>query len=63
VLEAVESALSGAGAAGTAIVRLMRAGGAGQVAVFDSHGVLHPGQKDIKDEKRWLAEHTAARGS
>ncbi len=34
--------LSGAGAAGVAIVRLLQAAGAAQIAVFDSHGVLHP---------------------
>jgi malate dehydrogenase (oxaloacetate-decarboxylating) len=50
--------ISGAGAAGSAIVRLPRAAEATQVAVCDSHGVLHPGRQDITGEKRWLAEHT-----
>jgi malate dehydrogenase (oxaloacetate-decarboxylating) len=50
--------LSGAGAAGTAIVRLLQAAGAGRIAVFDSDGVLHPGRDDLTGEKRWLAGHT-----
>ena len=50
--------LSGAGAAGTAIVRLLQAAGADQIAVFDSHGVLHPGRDGLAGEKKWLAEHT-----
>jgi malate dehydrogenase (oxaloacetate-decarboxylating) len=50
--------LSGAGAAGTAIVRLLQAAGAAQIAVYDSHGVLYPGRDGLAGEKRWLAEHT-----
>jgi len=50
--------LSGAGAAGTAIVRLLQAAGATQIVVYDSHGVLHPGRDGLAGEKRWLAGHT-----
>ena len=54
----VQIVLSGAGAAGTAIVRLLQAAGAAQIAVFDSHGVLHPDRDDLAAEKEWLARHT-----
>lgn len=54
----VQIILSGAGAAGTAIVRLLQAAGAGRIAVYDSHGALHPDRDDLDGEKKWLAAHT-----
>lgn len=57
-LDAVRIVLSGAGAAGIAIVRLLQEAGAGQVTVYDSHGVLHPGRDALGGEKQWLADHT-----
>jgi malic enzyme len=44
--------------AGTAIVRLLQDVGVARIAVYDSHGVLHPGREDLGGEKKWLAEHT-----
>jgi malate dehydrogenase (oxaloacetate-decarboxylating) len=55
--------IAGAGAAGSAIARLLLVAGfrAENVVVCDSHGALHPDRDGLADEKRWLAEHTNAR--
>ena len=39
--------MSGAGAAGTAILKLLLKAGASDVVVADYHGVLHPEREDI----------------
>ena len=57
-LQDVRIVISGAGAAGSAIVRLLQAAGAGRIAVYDSRGALHPDRDDLAGEKKWLAEHT-----
>jgi malate dehydrogenase (oxaloacetate-decarboxylating) len=57
-LAAVRIVIVGAGAAGTAIVRLLQAAGARSIAVFDSHGPLHPDREDLTGAKAWLAGHT-----
>ena len=53
---------SGAGAAGTAILRLLLLSGARDVVVANSRGVLHPGRGDLNAEQRWIAENTNPRG-
>ncbi|MDF1605791.1 NADP-dependent malic enzyme [Nocardioides sp. YIM 152315] len=53
--------VSGAGAAGSCITRLLLAQGATRIVVCDSHGALHPG-RDLEGEKAWLAEHTNPAG-
>lgn len=57
-LAAMRIVLVGAGAAGTAIVRLLQAAGARSITVFDSHGPLHPDREDLTGAKAWLARHT-----
>nr|WP_137122074.1 NAD-dependent malic enzyme [Ornithinicoccus soli] len=61
-LEDVRLVQSGAGAAGTAILRLLIAAGAKDIIVSDRFGVVHPDREDIKgngdDNLRWLAETT-----
>jgi malate dehydrogenase (oxaloacetate-decarboxylating) len=54
----------GAGAAGSAVSRMLIAGGvtAGDVLVCDSRGILHKGRSDISGEKAALAELTNAAG-
>jgi malate dehydrogenase (oxaloacetate-decarboxylating) len=54
----------GAGAAGSAVTRMLIAGGvtAGDVLVCDSRGILHKGRSDISGEKAALAELTNAAG-
>ena len=54
--------VSGAGAAGTAVTRLLLAAGAHDVTVWAPVGVLHPGlDEQLPEHKRWLAHHTNPR--
>jgi malate dehydrogenase (oxaloacetate-decarboxylating) len=54
----VRIVMSGAGAAGTAVLRLLLAAGAAHVVVADIGGVIHRGRNDLSGELAWLAEHT-----
>ncbi len=54
----VRIVMSGAGAAGTAIIKLLLAAGAGDVVVADIDGVVHRGRDGLVGELAWLAEHT-----
>lgn len=57
-LEKVKIVLSGAGAAGTAIAKLLLRSGARDVVVCDRGGVISSERKDLKGHKKWLADHT-----
>jgi malate dehydrogenase (oxaloacetate-decarboxylating) len=50
--------LSGAGAAGVAVVKLLRAEGAQRILACDRNGILHDGADGLDPSKRWVAEHT-----
>ncbi len=50
--------LSGSGAAGVAIIKILQAEGAGQLVACDRNGVLHKGRAGLDESKRWVAEHT-----
>ncbi|WP_344195564.1 NAD-dependent malic enzyme [Pedococcus aerophilus] len=58
--------LSGAGAAGTAILKLLLRAGARDVVVADQYGVVHSARADLaaegQENLRWVAEHTNTRG-
>jgi malate dehydrogenase (oxaloacetate-decarboxylating) len=56
--------LSGAGAAGVAVTKMLIAGGvdAGEVVVCDSRGVIHTGRSDLTPVKAELAALTNAAG-
>ncbi|HKT00394.1 MAG TPA: NADP-dependent malic enzyme [Rugosimonospora sp.] len=56
--------VSGAGAAGSAVTRMLIAGGvnATDVLVCDSRGILHKGRSDISGEKAALADLTNGAG-
>jgi malate dehydrogenase (oxaloacetate-decarboxylating) len=58
----VRVVLSGAGAAGTAILRLLLAAGADRVVVADIEGVVHRDRADLHDSLRWVAEATNPEG-
>jgi len=58
----VVAVVSGAGAAGSAITRLLLEAGVGDVTVCDSSGVLNADSQDLDQEKRWLAQNTNAHG-
>ncbi|MFL6152575.1 MAG: NADP-dependent malic enzyme, partial [Ornithinibacter sp.] len=65
-LEEVRLVMSGAGAAGTAILKLFLAAGASHVVVTDIDGVVHRGRADVLSgdhpNHAWIAEHTNPEG-
>lgn len=58
----VRLVLSGAGAAGTAVLKLLLAAGVRDVVVADIDGLVHAGRPLASPELRWIAEHTNPRG-
>ncbi|HEY0452288.1 NAD-dependent malic enzyme [Actinophytocola sp.] len=48
----------GAGAAGSAIIRLLLQKKPGDVLAVDVDGIVHPGRGDLDPNLAWLAEHT-----
>ncbi|MFZ5870548.1 MAG: NAD-dependent malic enzyme [Actinomycetota bacterium] len=58
----VRIVMAGAGAAGTAVLKLLLAAGARDVVVADQYGVLHPGRDNLDVSTRWTAAHTNPRG-
>ncbi|MGZ4612022.1 MAG: malic enzyme-like NAD(P)-binding protein [Kineosporiaceae bacterium] len=58
----VRIVVSGAGAAGQAIIRLLLAQGARDVVAFDSRGAVHAGRGGLDAYKTWIAEHTNSAG-
>ncbi len=60
----VRVVMVGAGAAGTAVLKLLlhagAATGAGAVTVVDLDGIVHRGRPEIGPDLRWVAEHTNA---
>ena len=58
-LENLKIVISGAGAAGVAITRILLRGGARNVVVCDREGALHRGRlPNLNESKVWLVEHT-----
>ncbi|MEI7740900.1 MAG: NADP-dependent malic enzyme [bacterium] len=57
----VRAVVSGAGAAGTAVVKLLMLAGLRDVVVFDSKGALHSGRTDLNDAKIELMKMTNPR--
>ncbi|KQX75137.1 MULTISPECIES: NADP-dependent malic enzyme [Aeromicrobium] len=58
-LEDLKVVISGAGAAGVAIMKILQSAGVRKIAVVDRAGVIHPGRDDLNEVKGWLAEQTA----
>ena len=58
----VRIVMSGAGAAGTAIIKLLLEAGAGDIVVADIEGVVHRHRDGLVGELLWLAEHTNSLG-
>ena len=56
----VRIVMSGAGAAGSAIVRLLIEAGAKDVVVADVDGIIHRGRAGLTPSLAWVAEHTNA---
>lgn len=62
-IEEVRIAVNGAGAAGSAIVKMLRMLGAEHVLICDRRGILYPGMDTQGNPvKKFLAEHTNASG-
>jgi malate dehydrogenase (oxaloacetate-decarboxylating) len=59
-LASVRVVMSGAGAAGTAILKLMLRSGARDVVVADVGGVIHRDRPGMDASLTWIAEHTNA---
>jgi malate dehydrogenase (oxaloacetate-decarboxylating) len=57
-LSDVRIVVSGAGAAGTAIMKLLLAQGVGDIIACDRMGALHPDLPDLNPSMQWLAENT-----
>jgi malate dehydrogenase (oxaloacetate-decarboxylating) len=61
-LGSVRVVMSGAGAAGTAILRLLFEAGLRDVVVADVDGVIHRDRPNLHESLQWLAEATNAAG-
>ncbi|PWV52681.1 MULTISPECIES: NAD-dependent malic enzyme [Nocardiopsis] len=61
-LSEVRIAMSGAGAAGTAILKLLMHAGARDIIVSDVHGAVHAGRENLDSNLRWIAENTNPEG-
>jgi malate dehydrogenase (oxaloacetate-decarboxylating) len=61
-LNQVRIAMAGAGAAGTAVLRLLLASGATDVVVVDDKGAVHRGRPGMDESLSWIAANTNAAG-
>jgi malate dehydrogenase (oxaloacetate-decarboxylating) len=61
-LRSVRITMAGAGAAGSAVLRLLLASGAKDVVVCDDQGAVHPDRPGLDESLRWMAEATNPRG-
>jgi malate dehydrogenase (oxaloacetate-decarboxylating) len=61
-LSELRVAVSGAGAAGVAVTRMLLAGGVTDIVVIDSRGVVHNGRSDLNSEKISISSVTNPRG-
>ncbi|MGA8980385.1 MAG: NAD-dependent malic enzyme, partial [Pedococcus sp.] len=60
-LDSLRVVVSGAGAAGVAVARLLARAGVGDIVVCDSRGIISPARSDLADHKRRLAATTNPR--
>ncbi len=58
-LEDFKVVISGAGAAGVAITKILRSAGVRKISVVDRQGVIHPSRAGLDEVKQWLADKTA----
>ena len=55
----VKIVISGAGAAGVAITKILHSAGMRKISVLDRNGVIVPSREDLNSVKQWLAEATS----
>ena len=60
-IEELKVVISGAGAAGVAITRILQSGGVRDIVVTDSVGIVSTARKGLTAPKQWLAKHTNPR--
>lgn len=58
----ISVALSGAGAAGVAVARLLKAAGVADIVALDRGGIIGPDRSFVETSKRWIQERTNRRG-
>ena len=58
-LEDCKVVISGAGAAGVAITKILMSAGVRKISVIDRQGVVHPSRDNLNEVKLWLANKTA----
>jgi malate dehydrogenase (oxaloacetate-decarboxylating) len=61
-LSSVKITMAGAGAAGTAVLKLLLNAGATNVIVVDDRGAVYRGRPGMDDSLAWIAGHTNAAG-
>src|SRR5690606_8482110 len=61
-IEDVRIVVSGVGAAGHAIIRLLKASGAQHIMAAGRDGVLEPNTSQRDEHRQWLADNTNAEG-
>jgi len=54
----IKVVMSGAGAAGVAVTRMLMAAGVRKIAIVDRTGVIHAGRDDLNEVKQLLADQT-----
>ncbi len=57
-ISGVRIAMAGAGAAGTAVLRLLLLSGAKDIVVCDDQGAVYTGRPGLDESLRWIAENT-----
>ena len=58
-LEDCKVVISGAGAAGVAITKILRSAGVRKISVIDRQGVVHSSRDNLNEVKQWLAAKTS----
>ena len=61
-IEDLTIVVSGVGAAGHAIIRLLKEQGAGDIVACDRHGIVDPDKTGMDEFKSWIANNTNASG-
>ncbi|MFF0341516.1 NAD-dependent malic enzyme [Kribbella sp. NPDC004875] len=61
-IEDVRIVVSGVGAAGHAVIRLLAAEGAGEIVACGRNGAVHSGQSGLDEYRGWIAANTNPRG-